>query len=128
MTEVKHARRRIAVLGDMLELGKFSADEHQRLGEKTARTCDVLLTVGVRARSFASGALDAGMDEANILQYEQSDRAGRELQAMLQPGDLVLVKGSQSLRTERIVLEVMNEPDRAEELLVRQDAAWQQIV
>lgn len=124
VTEVKHTKRRIAVLGDMLELGKYSSAEHKRLGEKVARTCDVLLTVGIRARGFAAGALAAGMDESVIFQYEQSERAGRELQAMLQSGDLVLVKGSQSIRTEKIVKEVMSQPQLAEELLVRQEKHW----
>lgn len=127
LTEVKYVDRRIAVLGDMLELGKYSTDEHRRLGEKVARTCDLLLTVGVRARGFAEGALTAGMDESKILQYEHPERAGRELQAMLAPGDLVLVKGSQGIRTEKIVKEVMAEPERAAELLVRQEAVWQTI-
>ena len=127
MAQVRHTGRRIAVLGDMLELGKFSADAHENLGEKVARTCDNLITVGVRARGFATGALRAGMDESNILQYEESDRAGRELQSLLQPGDLVLIKGSQGIRTEKIVKEVMANPQDAERVLVRQDAEWQDI-
>lgn len=127
MTEVKHTARRVAVLGDMLELGKYSSAEHKRLGEKIARTCDMLLTVGVRARGFAEGALLGGLDESAIFQYEKTDRAGRELQQLLQPGDLVLIKGSQGMRTERIVREVMAEPNRAEELLVRQEKEWQVI-
>ncbi len=127
MAQVRHTGRRIAVLGDMLELGKFSADAHENLGEKVARTCDNLITVGVRARGFATGALRAGMDESNILQYEESDRAGRELQSLLHPGDLVLIKGSQGIRTEKIVKEVMANPQDAERVLVRQDAEWQDI-
>lgn len=124
LASIKHITRRIAVLGDMLELGKYSAEEHKRLGSQAASACDVLFTVGVRARGFAEGALIAGMDESVIFQYEDVARAGRELQAILKPGDLVLVKASQGIRAERIVEEVMNDPLRAEELLVRQDAAW----
>lgn len=121
---IKNVKRRIIVLGDMLELGKFSSEEHKRLGEKVADNFDVLLTIGVRARGFAEGALKNGMNESNIFQYEQTARAGRELQAMLQAGDLVLIKASQGIRAERIVEEVMLEPERAAELLVRQDLAW----
>lgn len=122
--EVKYAKRRIAVLGDMLELGKFSAEEHRRVGEQVARVADVLLTIGPRARGIAEAALGKGMDEANIFQYETSDRAGRELQTMLRAGDVVLVKASQSIRAEKIVKEIMAEPERAAEVLVRQDSAW----
>jgi UDP-N-acetylmuramoyl-tripeptide--D-alanyl-D-alanine ligase len=124
MMEVKPARRKIAVLGDMLELGKYSADEHKRLGAVVANSCDALLTIGIRARGFAAGALAAGMDESVIFQYEKTPRAGRELQSMLQPGDVVLIKGSQGIRMERIVEEVMAEPQLAETLLARQERAW----
>ena len=122
--ELESGGRRIAVLGDMLELGPYSTAEHERLGALAARSCDCLLTVGVRARGFAAGALNAGLDEAAIFQYEHADRAGRELQTMLQPGDVVLIKGSQGIRTEKIVKEVMRYPRDAELQLVRQDPAW----
>ncbi|NEN93801.1 MAG: hypothetical protein F6K48_34975 [Okeania sp. SIO3H1] len=108
----------------MLELGKFAAEEHERLRQKVARTCDVIFTVGVRARGFAAGALAGGMAEEQVFQYEAAERAGRELQAYLQPGDLILIKGSQGVRTEKIVKEIMAEPEKAEQVLVRQEAAW----
>jgi UDP-N-acetylmuramoyl-tripeptide--D-alanyl-D-alanine ligase len=121
---IKNVKRRIAVLGDMLELGKYSSDEHKRLGKKVAENFDVLLTIGIRARGFAEGALYNSMDESNIFQYEETARAGRELQAMLQPGDLVLIKASQGIRAEIIVEEVMLEPERARDLLARQEPVW----
>ncbi len=123
---IKHAKRRIAVVGDMLELGKYSANEHKRLGSDLAAHFDMILTLGVRSRGFAEGALQAGLDESHIFQYEDVTRAGRELQEKLQPGDLVMIKASQGVRAERVVEEVMLEPERAMELLVRQDKAWQQ--
>jgi UDP-N-acetylmuramyl pentapeptide synthase len=64
------------------------------------------------------------MPEQNILQHEDSGKAGKELEQLLQPGDCVLAKGSQSMRMERVVEEIMAEPERATELLVRQDAEW----
>jgi UDP-N-acetylmuramoyl-tripeptide--D-alanyl-D-alanine ligase len=124
--EIKSATRKIAVLGDMMELGKYSTDEHVRVGSMVPQYADQLITVGIRARRFAEGALQHGMPESAILQYDDVARAGRELQAMLTPGDVVLVKASQSVRLEKIVQEIMAEPERAEELLVRQDSAWQQ--
>ncbi len=118
------AKRVILVLGDMLELGKYSVDEHKRLGEEAGKVADILVTVGVRARGFAEGALNAGLSEKNIFQYEDSQKAGKELELMLKPGDLVLVKGSQGVRMERVVKEIMAEPEKASMLLVRQDDEW----
>ncbi len=116
--------RRIAVLGDMLELGKHSVDEHKKIGKIAAQTVDILITVGFRARDIAEGALNNGMAEGCIFQYEDSVRAGLDLQEMIQEGDCILVKGSQSIRTEKIVAELMKEPERARELLVRQESDW----
>ena len=116
--------RRIAVLADMMELGRHSTLEHRKIGGYAAKHADLLITVGFRARDIAQGALDNGMPDNNILQFEDAGKAGAELQNLIQAGDCVLVKGSQSMRMERVVEEIMAEPDRAEELLVRQDAEW----
>ena len=119
-------KRRIAVLGDMLELGKYSHEAHRPVGERAAKCADMLITVGFRARAMAEAALDAGMKEKSIRQYElnEAGRAGKELEAELREGDLVLVKGSQGIRMERTVLEIMAEPQRAAELLVRMEQDW----
>ncbi|MDO8548072.1 MAG: UDP-N-acetylmuramoyl-tripeptide--D-alanyl-D-alanine ligase [bacterium] len=116
--------RRIAVLGDMLELGRHSVEEHRKIGAKVAETSDMLVTVGFRARDIAQGALAAGMEEKNILQFEDAEKAGEELATLIQPGDAILVKGSQSMRMERAVLELMANPERAKDILVRQDVEW----
>ena len=73
---------------------------------------------------LAEAALEHGLNEANIFQYEDSQKAGRELQNFIKPGDIILVKGSQGVRAERVVEEVMADPDQAKNLLVRQDRAW----
>lgn len=124
LSEVRYAKRKIAVLGDMLELGRFSSEEHERLGETVARSADMLLTIGVRARKIAEGALNHGMSEAHILQYDDSEQAGVELQAIVEAGDVILVKASQGIRAERVVEEIMAHPEQASELLVRQDDEW----
>jgi UDP-N-acetylmuramoyl-tripeptide--D-alanyl-D-alanine ligase len=118
------AVRRIAVLGDMLELGQMSVLAHKKVGEQAARAVDVLLTVGVRSREIAAAALANGIKESNIFQFDSVEEAGRELQQMLAPGDLVLIKASQGIRSELIVEEVMAAPEQAQELLVRQDSLW----
>ena len=125
--ELRYLKRKIVVLGDMLELGKYANEAHKQVGALVPGVADQLVTVGVRARGIAAGALAAGMDEAAILQYDDSRRAGRELQQFIQPGDVILVKASQSIRAERIIEELMAEPERADELLVRTDPVWRRI-
>ena len=124
LSELRGAKRKIAVLGDMLELGQFSSREHERIGEIAAKTVDMLFTIGVRSRKTAEAALEHGLAESKIFQYEDSVKAGRELQNMIKTGDFILVKGSQGVRAERVVEEVMAHPELAGELLVRQDASW----
>ncbi len=116
--------RVIAVLGDMLELGRHSVVEHRKMGAHAASIANLLITVGFRARDIAQGALDEGMSDTAILQYEDSETAGKELQNILKEGDCVLVKGSQSMRMEKIVEEIMAYPERAKNLLVRQEEEW----
>jgi UDP-N-acetylmuramoyl-tripeptide--D-alanyl-D-alanine ligase len=122
--DLRGVKRKIAVLGDMMELGQFSIREHERIGQLAQKHADILVTIGVRARGYVKGAREAGMDDRNIFSYDDSMSAARELQTFIQPGDCILVKGSQSVRAERFVEEIMAEPERAAELLVRQDAFW----
>ena len=122
--------RKIAVLGDMLELGKYSADEHKKAGMYATGIVDTLVTVGVRAKAIAQAARERGFDPECIREFDSGEavHAGREVRAMLEEGDVVLVKGSQSgIRLERAVKEMMREPRDAAELLVRQEAAWRSI-
>lgn len=127
ISEIKGFVRKVAILGDMLELGRFSIEEHEKAGAQAARCVDMLITIGVRARGLAEGALSAGMSEKDILQYEDTETARREVQNLIRPGDLILVKGSQGLRLEKIVEEIMNEPDKAADILVRQSRVWKGI-
>lgn len=120
------ATRRIAVLGDMLELGKYSADAHREVGTRAAACADMLIVVGIRSRDTVQAALDAGMKDEQVRAYElgEAARAGEELRAELRRGDVVLVKGSQAMRMERAVIALMAHPEQAADLLVRQDAQW----
>jgi len=124
LKNVETKGRKIAVLGDMMELGKHSIEEHNSAGMKASGSCDILITVGVRSRKMAEGALSSEMDEKNIYQYDTAIEAGKELQNMISQNDVILVKGSQSMRMERVVEETMAEPEKAGELLVRQDYEW----
>jgi UDP-N-acetylmuramyl pentapeptide synthase len=116
--------RKIAVLGDMLELGKFSIEEHKKAGREVGRFVDFLITVGVRARYIAEAAEEAGFLKDRIFVFDDSRLAGKHAELLLKENDVVLVKGSQSMRMEKAVEEIMAEPLRKEELLARQDKKW----
>ncbi|MFH1030626.1 MAG: UDP-N-acetylmuramoyl-tripeptide--D-alanyl-D-alanine ligase [bacterium] len=118
-------KNKYAVLGDMLELGSYTEEGHRKVGKEVVRSSvDYLVTVGERARDIARGAKDAGMDTDSIYSFTDIARAGIFIQDRIQEGDLILIKGSQSMRMEKIVKELMAEPLRAKELLVRQDSSW----
>lgn len=125
LAKVKTSGRRFAILGDMLELGKHSVTEHKEVGVVAARCCDYLITVGLRSRNLAEAALENGLSEKNVLQFESAIEAGKYVQNMIQENDVILVKGSQSMRMEKVVAEIMAEPEKAIDLLVRQEEEWQ---
>lgn len=119
-----HQGRRIAALGDMLELGRFTVQEHKRIGELVARCADMLVTVGVRSRLIAEGARKAQFSDQNIISFDNAREAGKFLQNYIKKSDVILVKGSQSMRMERTVEEIMANPGHRTTLLVRQDKEW----
>ncbi len=116
--------RKIVVVGDMLELGKHSSSEHRRLGEIAGKVSDIVASVGIRSKEFAHGALEVGADRENVLFFENSIDAGKKLIDIIKKGDVVYVKGSQSMRMERVVEALMAEPEKKSELLVRQEIEW----
>lgn len=117
-------KRKIAVLGDMLELGSYTEDSHEKVGKRVAAVADILITVGVKAKFIDEAARRARMGASSLSHFRTIKEAGAFLQSLLMKGDVVLVKASQGVRLENVVLEVMAEPSRAEELLVRQTPVW----
>lgn len=116
---------RYAVLGEMLEIGHYTEEGHRLVGTKVfENSIDYLVAVGEKSRDYIRGALEAGMAEDNTFYFGSLDEAGRFLQDRIKMGDVLLVKGSQGARTEKIVKELMAEPERAAELLVRQGKEW----
>lgn len=112
------ARRRVAVLGDMLELGRYSVQEHERIGALAGKHADVVIAVGIRAQTIARSATGA-----QVLHFDTAYAAASALPGLTQAGDVILVKGSQSIRTERIVEALLADPeDRIK--LVRQEPEW----
>ena len=118
------AKRRIAVLGDMLELGKYTMEAHQEVGRSIAKNADLLVTVGTRAKFIAEAAGKAKMPKKDIMSYESVAEAAAYLSSIVKKGDLVLLKGSQGVRMEKVTKALMAEPLKAKELLVRQSPVW----
>lgn len=121
------AQRKIAVLGDMLELGTYTEEAHRTIGRKATEICDIIITVGNKMR-FAADEAHAHnfVDGENLFSFDISVEAGNAVISLMKEGDLVLVKGSQGMRMEKVVAGIMAHPERAHELLVRQDKNWVQ--
>ncbi len=100
------AKRKIGVLGDMLELGPYSMEAHEEIGRLARRVFDILITIGPRAKLIADGAIINGFDKSKVFSFDSSDLAKIETQNIIQKGDLILIKGSNSMRLDRIVEEI----------------------
>lgn len=113
------AKRKIAVLGDMLELGNYSKEGHRRVGENVPRSVDLLYCYGKTAKFICDFAKEKGMKEKNVRHFEKKQDLIKELRSTVEEGDVLLVKGSRRMKMEEVVRELMLEPDKADELLVK---------
>lgn len=95
--------RRIAVLGEMLELGDAHEDGHRVVGEAAAETVDRLVVVGEDASAIADGAISAGLDPARVVVLADAEAALDHLRSRLRDGDVVLVKASRGIALESLV-------------------------
>jgi UDP-N-acetylmuramoyl-tripeptide--D-alanyl-D-alanine ligase len=97
-------RRRIVIAGEMLELGAESDAIHREAGRELAGLgLDVVWGVRGHARALVEGARAAGMGEGAARYFESSEEAAREAAGLVRRGDLVLVKGSRGVHTEKVV-------------------------
>lgn len=100
------ASRKIAVLGDMLEIGGYSLEEHEKLGRHAAKIADILVVVGPHAKFIAEGAEKAGFERKNIYEFDNEADARAPVQELIRQGDLVLVKASHAIRLDKVVNEI----------------------
>lgn len=100
------AKRKIGILGDMLELGQYSVEAHEQIGQLAAKTFNLLITVGLRAKFIADAARKRGMAEEKIKSFDTADEAGMEILSLLKSGDLVLIKASRGIHLDKIVEEL----------------------
>jgi UDP-N-acetylmuramoyl-tripeptide--D-alanyl-D-alanine ligase len=97
--------RKIAVLGDMLELGELAVKGHRKVGKEAAeKNLDYLITVGFLSKEIGTGALNNGMKKDKIIHVENADCAAEVLNNLLQEDDIVLIKGSRAIGLEKILL------------------------
>lgn len=109
LAEMQTSGQRVAVLGDMAELGSLTEIAHFRIGEQVARLpIDVLVTVGPRAERIAQGARAEGMAAENVRQCAQVPEAVEVLDDLLAPGDVVLVKASRVMGLEAVAEGIVN--------------------
>ena len=106
LSDIETTGKRIAILGDMLELGEHSHAFHLKTGQAIPANIDLLITVGSHSRAIADGA--AGSVES-IISCDTPMQAAQQLTKYAQPGDAVLIKGSRGIKLEQILEELMRE-------------------
>jgi UDP-N-acetylmuramoyl-tripeptide--D-alanyl-D-alanine ligase len=114
LSNIQVSGKKIVVLGDMMELGKYSAEEHRKVGEKAKKICNVLVTIGPRAKLMSKDSV----------YFDSSVKAGEYLKEIVNEGDVVLLKASQSIRLERATKMLLVDESKAGDLLVRQEPEW----
>ncbi len=98
--------RKIAVLGDMRELGKYEIEAHRAIGNLVGERADILVTVGTAAKFIADSAANQ-MKPNCIFSFDTSDEAKEKIQEIIREGDVILVKGSHAMQMEKIVGEIV---------------------
>jgi UDP-N-acetylmuramoyl-tripeptide--D-alanyl-D-alanine ligase len=101
--KIPGTKRKIAVLGDVIGVGKYTIEAHETIGEKVAKNCDLLFTVGPRAKFIAKGAMEKGMDDFKIFSFDTIEDAVLKLKEIIRAGDIILVDGSKEMKMTEIV-------------------------
>lgn len=126
LNEIKTTGKKIAILGDMLEIGAHTGREHKKIGELVVEFgFDILCGVGIRAEFIVEEAIRCGMKKENVFYIKDSKDVADVLRDMVRGGDVVLVKGSQGIRTEKVVKGLIAPSVVAESVLVRQGKEWE---
>lgn len=98
------ANKKIAVLGDILELGEFSKQMHENVGEEVAKNnIDILITVGKEAKNIANKAIELGMNEQKVYQYDNNEEVINKIKQIEENDDIVLIKASNGMHFDEIV-------------------------
>jgi UDP-N-acetylmuramoyl-tripeptide--D-alanyl-D-alanine ligase len=125
LEEITTKGRKIAVLGDMKELGTYSKAEHEKAGAHASRVAHTVVAVGSLAQGIYEQALRSALTKDRVHHFSDAVGAGEYLKTFVRAGDIVLVKGSQSMRMERVAEALIARGLKAEDYLVRQEEEWQ---
>jgi len=119
------AFRKIAVLGDMLELGEEMEKGHKQAARQIFEmNADLFFAVGDKMKLAVRELQNLGYPQERVHHFEDPIAAGDKLREFVRKGDLILIKGSQSMRMEKIVEKIMANPSKSREILCRQSAEW----
>ncbi len=99
----RYKNRRVAILGDMFEMGTHAEYGHRLVGESVINNADLLITIGCNSRFIGSEALNLGFDEENIHHFDTKEDAINKIDNLLKEKDIVLVKASRGMKLEKIV-------------------------
>jgi UDP-N-acetylmuramoyl-tripeptide--D-alanyl-D-alanine ligase len=118
--------RKVAVLGDMRELGSQAEIEHKKAAQKAVRVADKIILVGPLMKNyFLPEAKKQGFPEEKITSFLSPYKAANFVKKNIQKKDVVLIKGSQNtIFLEIVVKKLMANPEEAESLLCRQSDFW----
>lgn len=104
----RYEKRRVAILGDILEMGEFVESGHRAVGKSVVENADVLITIGKSSEFIGKEAIDLGFDSNNVHHYYDRDEAIKNLDNILVKEDVILVKASRGMKLETVV-EYINE-------------------
>jgi alanine racemase len=126
LTEMPGAHK-VAILGDMPDLGDFEREAHRQVGYYAATRVERLVTKGEAAQEVAAAALKSELGKHAVSVTFTSDDAVQAVEDLLSPHTVVLVKGGAEVRMERVVQKLLAHPQQDRPQLVRQGAGWSQV-
>ncbi|HEY4475717.1 MAG TPA: UDP-N-acetylmuramoyl-tripeptide--D-alanyl-D-alanine ligase [Candidatus Paceibacterota bacterium] len=100
------ASRKVAILGDMLEIGEYSIQAHENIGKLAAKVFGLIIAIGPRAKFIAESAKASGFNRRNLHIFDDVEEAKAEVKNLIRKGDLVLIKASWAMRFEELVKEL----------------------
>jgi len=103
---LKGYNRKIAVLGDIVGVGKYTIEAHEAIGERIVKNADLLFIFGQRAKFITKGAFEKGMETEKIFEFNTIEDGKLELQNKIREGDIVLIDGSTEMKMKEIVKEI----------------------
>lgn len=125
LKQINFSGRKVAILGNMNELGNYEIQGHTRVGQTAGKIVDLLIVVGKNAPYYADGAKKSGLNDDKILIFKTTNELIDNIDKILSAGDIVLIKGSQNnVRFEKVVSYLLNDENLAKKSLVRQENKW----